>query len=103
MSVRIDADLRTKVGNVRDQRTRPTCLVFAVTAAHEVARQASEYLSTEYLFFAGVQRSHRNPNRGLSTNAVTEALRDEGQPVESSWPYLQMPPDAKNWKPPVVA
>ena len=103
MSVATDMDLRGKLGDVRDQGHRPTCLAFAASAAHEASRTATDFLSTEFLFFAGAQRSHRNPRRGLSTIAVAEALRTDGQPVESAWPYQSDNPDAATWKCPPIS
>jgi C1A family cysteine protease len=103
MSVMTDMDLRPTLGDVRDQSRRPTCLAFAASAAHEASRTSTDFLSTEFLFFAGAQRSHRNPKRGLSTTAVAEALRTDGQPVESAWPYQPDNPDAATWKCPVIS
>jgi C1A family cysteine protease len=102
MSVTIDVDLRDKLDCARDQGSRPTCMVFAVSAAHEFKRGASEYLSAEYLFYSGAQRTHKDPKQGLTRNAVRDALRHDGQPLETAWPYLEAPPDAADWKPPVT-
>lgn len=103
MTVMTDVDLRAELGEARDQRRRPTCLVFAVSGAHEASRKSAEYLSTEVLFYCGVQRSHRDPRRGLSRTAVGEALREDGQPVENAWPYLPDSPDAASWKLPAIS
>ena len=103
MTVVTDVDLRTELGEARDQRQRPTCLAFAISAAHEVSRKIPEYLSTEFLFYFGVRRSHGNPKRGLSCTAASYALRDDGQPVESAWPYLPDSPDASTWRVPAIS
>ena len=100
MSIIVDVDLRSKLGDTRDQRQRPTCLAFALSAAHEASRVSNDYLSTEFLFFSGAQRSHRDPSRGLTRTAVEEALREDGQPCEAAWPYRVEPPAAANWKAP---
>lgn len=100
MSITIDVDLRDQLGAARDQGTRPTCLVFAVSGAHEAKQKSSEYLSPEFLFFSGAQRSHKDPGRGLTRTAVREALVEDGQPTESAWPYLSKAPSTKDWKPP---
>lgn len=102
MSLAVDIDMRDRFGPPRDQRRRPTCLAFAASAAHEASRGDTEYLSTEALFYMGVQRTHKDPNRGLTLAAASEALRADGQPVESAWPYLLETPVAKDWKPPVL-
>src|SRR2546421_7994460 len=103
MTVVTDVDLRGELGEARDQRQRPTCLAFAVSAAHEASRKSAEYLSTEALFYCGAQRSHRDPKRGLSPTVVGETLKEDGQPVETAWPYLPDTPDAATWKLPAMS
>lgn len=100
MKMKVDLDLRKGLGVVRDQGSRPTCLAFAASAAHENKRSMSGYLSTEYLFFHSVQRSHREPNRGLTVAALTAALAGEGQPLESECPYRHNP--LTRWSPPMI-
>jgi hypothetical protein len=100
MSVTVDIDLRDKLCDARDQRQRPTCLVFAVSGAHEASRASNEYLSPEFLFYSGVHRSHKDPNKGLTRTAVLEALQHDGQPLESTWPYLEVTPAIAKWQPP---
>lgn len=100
MSVTIDIDLRDQLGEARDQGARPTCLVFAVSSAHEARRSASEYFSPEFLFYSGAQRSHKNPRLGLTPDAVRAALLHDGQPPETAWPYASATPDESTWKPP---
>lgn len=100
MSITIDVDLRDKLGAAREQGQRPTCLVFAVSAAHEFKRGTAEYLSPEHLHYAGAQRSHRDPAQALSRPFVRDALKDDGQPLEVEWPYEANAPAAKDWKPP---
>jgi len=100
MTVTIDVDLRDRLDVARDQGPRPTCVVFAVTAAHEFNRTANEYLSTEFLFYNGAHRTHRDPKQGLTRHAVRDALLHDGQPAEAEWPYAAHTPDASTWKPP---
>ena len=103
MSVIVDTDLRPLLGPARNQGQRPTCLAFAATAAHEASRNDVDYLSTEYLVFYGVQRSHRNPRRGLNQVSVAQALEYDGQPDEAAWPYSeQMPESVTTWTPPTT-
>jgi len=103
MTITVDVDLRGQFAGARDQGLRPTCLVFAVSAAHEAKRESRDYLSTEYLFYSGVQRTHQDPHKGLTRDAVRDALQNDGQPPETIWPYASTPPHAKNWKPPTLA
>ena len=102
MSICVDTDLRSLLGPARDQGPRPTCLAFAATAAHEVARHPSCYLSTEYLAFYGARRSHCTPERGLSPESVAQALEYDGQPAETVWPYSTEMPDFRTWTPPTT-
>src|SRR5947207_1154610 len=102
MSITVDVDMRSSLGPSRDQGRRPTCLAFAATAAHEASRPSAEYLSVEHLYYFGLQRSHRNPNRGLNKIAVTTALREDGQPLEPAWPYSADTPDQATWRAPTI-
>lgn len=97
MTVTVDIDLRPSLGVVRDQGGRPTCSAFATSAAHELHRGQAHYLSVEYLYFMGAQRSHQDPRRGLSLQAVCEALEHDGQPEDAAWPYSIVAPKKKSW------
>lgn len=101
MKITADLDLRSGFGAVRDQGPRPTCLAFAASAAHERKLSIAEYLSTEYLFFRAVQRSHCDPKRGLTVAALTAALAVDGQPMDTEWPYDKQPP-GPGWSAPVI-
>lgn len=86
---------------MRDQKDRATCLAFALSAAHAKHHSQADWLSVEYLFYHALQLMiDRDPSNGLTFAAGSDALRDEGQPEESSWPYqanvvlpLPKPPD----------
>ena len=93
-------DLRNSLGPSRDQGTRPTCLVFAATAAHEVGRGNPTYLCVEYLYFMGAKRSHGDPKRGLSPRSLRDALESDGQPEETVWPYTLRAPSSSVWAAP---
>src|SRR4051794_17516599 len=99
MTVQIDIDLRAELSPVGFQGPRPTCMAFATTAVHEQYRGKKKGLSVEHLFYAGAQRSHKSPRRGLSEIAVTAALGNDGQPTASAWPY-QLPEVKTPWTPP---
>ena len=102
MTITTTIDLRDHLGPARDQCQRPTCLVFASTAAHEAGTTGLKYLSTEYLFYAGAQRSHKDPMRGLSADVTREAMLCDGQPLELDWPYLLITPDIADWTAPPI-
>jgi len=105
VSLIVSCDLRKSFGDIRDQGTRPTCVAFAVSDAHAVARGPYEALSVEQLYFHAVRRtSGGHPNDGVSLTAALEALRHDGQSVEGGWPYLDaLPPDLATWIPPETA
>lgn len=82
--------MRALLSPVRDQGQRGTCVAFAVTAAHEVARAAgiavSEDLSEEALFW-GCKLIEGNWNSGTSFGSAAAAIGATGQPLEALWPY----------------
>ena len=97
MNVTIRLDYRPRLGPVRDQGGRPTCLAHASTTAHEHARGSTTALSPEYLhyFAAGNDSTHA----GVDFSNVSRALLDPGQPTETDCPYhVDEPPLA--WAPP---
>ena len=84
------ADMRALLPPVRDQGQRGTCVAFAVTAAHEVARAAgaavAEDLSEEALFW-GCKLIDGNWAWGTRFESAAAALAATGQPLEAIWPY----------------
>jgi C1A family cysteine protease len=84
------ADMRAVLPPVRDQGQRGTCVAFAVTAVHEVARAAgnkvSEDLSEEALFW-GCKIIDGNWNSGTTFDTAASAIGATGQPLEAQWPY----------------
>ena len=83
-------DLRVTLPPVLDQGARGTCLAFAVTAAHERARNlqrgANENLSEEMLYWR-CKRIDGDQRSGTSFASASQALMDSGQPCEDVWPY----------------
>ena len=86
-----DIDLRPLIGaNILDQATRPTCVAFATSAAHEGLRGGSgtecSNLAPEALWWhctmAGVTSAD-----GMLLNDIGLALDGPGQPELESWPY----------------
>jgi C1A family cysteine protease len=95
-------DLRPTLLPVRHQGSRRSCLAFASSTAHEHQAAFHEHLSVEYLYFHSVARTPgQNPNSGTTIDAVASALADEGQPVETAWPYSPAP--ITPWWPPVIS
>ncbi|BCG75957.1 peptidase C1 [Mesorhizobium sp. 113-1-2] len=96
-------DLRSMFGEVRDQGVRPTCLAFAVSDCHAAVRDGWDPLSAEFVFYHAQRRAGLLPNQGALLLHILEAIRDDGQPPETSWPYLaDLPEDLSHWGPPVV-
>jgi Papain family cysteine protease len=97
----IKSDLRALFGPIRDQGQRSTCLAFAASDVHSVLRGAWTPLSCEFLFYHAQQRANRIATQGALLSSILEALRHDGQPHETGWPYLlNLPTDLTNWVPP---
>lgn len=95
-------DLRTLFGPVRNQGARPTCLAFAASDLHAALRAGWSPLSCEFAFYQAQRRASRPPNKGALLRSMLEALREDGQPDESGWPYLSATPnDVVSWRPPL--
>jgi C1A family cysteine protease len=87
---------------VRQQGRRQSCLAFASSTAHEYRAGIAEHLSVEYLFYHAVERTPgKDPASGATLAAAAGALADEGQPVETAWPYTASP--VTPWTPPTIA
>jgi len=101
-SITIRHDLRDRFGPARDQGGRETCLAFAMSDAHAVARgNPWAALCCEYLFYHAKQRDGTPADEGTTIPAIRAALEHDGQPVESDWPYLAaLPADLSQWVPP---
>jgi Papain family cysteine protease len=101
MTVEVYRSLRNLFGPVRDQGARPTCLAFAASDAHAALRVGWEPLSCEFAFYCAQQRADRAPTVGTTLSDMLDALRHDGQPHESGWPYLaSLPADLAAWRPP---
>jgi len=103
MAVVIECDLRHLFGTVRDQGARPTCMAFAASDAHAAVRGGWEPLSCEYAYFHAVKRDGGRPEDGTTAGSMLVAIREDGQPPETAWPYLPTTPrDLATWKPPAT-
>ena len=101
MTVVIKSDLRGLFGPARDQGRRPTCLAFAASDAHAALRTPWAALSCEFAFYHAQRRAGRAPTTGALLPAMLTALRLDGQPIESAWPYLDtLPSDLGDYGPP---
>lgn len=102
MSVIISCDLRKQFGAVRDQKTRPTCLAFAVSDVHGSLLFPYLPLSVEYLYYHAVQlMPGRDPHTGINLTSARTSLKNSGQPGELDWPYqASLPSDLSLWAPP---
>lgn len=97
-----NVDLRPALQPVRHQGRRQSCLAFASSTAHEHRAGTGEHLSVEYLFYHAVARTAgADPSAGTTMMAAAAALADEGQPVETAWPYS--PVQTTPWAPPTIA
>lgn len=80
-------DQSGKFGNARDQGRRSTCLAFAASDAHAFSRGCPP-LSPEYAFYYAAQhclpRTHEN---GVTFQAMSFAISNNGQPFELHYPY----------------
>lgn len=83
-------DLRPLLPPVRDQGMRGTCVAFAVTSAHELARQGVigilEDLSEETLYWK-CKQIDGDQQSGISFGSASEALEQIGQPHAAKWVY----------------
>ena len=94
MKVEIEVDLRPKLGAIRDQGARPTCLAHATTAAHEKCRGSTTWLSPEYLHFFATG----GISSAVTFAKIADTLKGKGQPVDADCPYLSTDPPS-GWKP----
>ena len=70
-----------------DQETRPLCIPIVVTAAHEASRtQPPEPLAPDALWSSCVANGTAS-REGTTLEAVADALRTDGQPRLSDWPF----------------
>ena len=101
VSIVVDKDLRVSFGPARDQDPRPTCMAFAASDAHAGARSGWQQLSAEWAYYHALKRDGAAPHDGATMGGMLEALRLDGQPEETAWPYItKMFTDLKAWIPP---
>ncbi|MEP0068528.1 C1 family peptidase [Pyruvatibacter sp.] len=98
----LKTDLRPHLGPVRDQGQRPTCLAFALSAAHERHHNRVDPLSPEWLYYHTIQRTGDPVDAGLFADDAIKTLSADGQPEDAFWPYRTDPPSS-TWGPPADA
>lgn len=98
----VKIDLRGQFGPARDQGPRPTCMAFAASDSHSAARGTTESLSAEFAYYHAVRRkSSFEPHSGVSFSHIASAIHQDGQPLETAWPYLPaLPVNLNDWSPP---
>lgn len=87
----LDVDLRADTGvGVLDQGVRPTCVAFAVSAAHEALRtrsgHARDHLAPEAIWSQAVGAGNAS-QFGMPLDAAAGCLTGTGQPSLVDWPY----------------
>lgn len=81
-------DLRIQITQLKDQGRRGTCVACAATSAHELVRVEGVEFSIEYLHWASKRRDGLpRQSEGTTLEAAKDALGQDGQPLEASWPY----------------
>ena len=80
-------DLSSSFGQIRDQGLRPTCLAFAASSVHELARGRTRSLSVEALFSQCKRRDGLAATDGTTVTAAVAALASSGQCEDALWPY----------------
>ena len=98
--VSLQVDLRSEFGPARDQGPRPTCLAFTTSDTHAGLRPSWTPLSCEYVFYHAQKRAGRPINGGAVLRFMLEAVRLDGQPAESQWPYSFKAAAMHGWGPP---
>lgn len=84
---RPSVDLRPMLAPAINQGIRPLCIPITVTAAHETSRaQPPEPLAPDALWSRCVSIGTASRD-GTTLEAVTDALRTDGQPRLADWPF----------------
>lgn len=86
---KISVDLRNELPPVRDQGSRPLCLVFASSDLNSHVNNISLQLSVEYLaYYSYKDFANDDYSQGLTIPAVSQTLKKHGQPLEQLFPYI---------------
>jgi hypothetical protein len=104
--MQVNLDVSSRLGAVRDQGRRPTCVAFATSDLHAAARSPSFVaLCVEYLYYNACRLATPfDPHSGVTLDQILRAVDASGQPEEAHWPYLhQIPTDLNDYRPPAVS
>ncbi len=83
----MDVSIRAELPAVRDQGTRPTCLAFALTAAHGLLRPPPAYLElSEEMLHQNAKTIGRHSD-AITLTSAENALASVGQCLLSLCPY----------------
>lgn len=82
-----DHDYRKEQSAVRNQGDRPTCVGFAVSAAHEWMSDRRHVLSPEDAIWAGHQIGGPPAEPSTSVHWALTGLAKHGHASEKAWPY----------------
>lgn len=83
------SDYRLAQSPVRQQGERPTCVAFAVSAAHEWMAGEDAHRSPEDALWAGHQVLHIPGREETSVAAALQGLTSHEHASEGAWPYGQ--------------
>jgi hypothetical protein len=90
----VEIDFAWRLGDARDQGSRPTCLVFAASGLNAFANGVG-HLSAEFLCHHAAQLAPNwKPGRGFQMDEVLSAVAFPGQPLEEHYPYEPNIPEA---------
>jgi hypothetical protein len=101
--INFSVDMRNDMSPIRDQRRRPTCLAFAASDAHAaVHSKPMSDLSVEYAHYSACRRMPTfDPHSATTVTTMLDAIRLDGQPPETEWPYIEtLPTDISAYNPP---
>jgi hypothetical protein len=102
----VSLDVSSRLGAVRDQGRRPTCVAFVTSDLHAAVRSSLfAPLSVEYLYYSACRLSTPfDPHSGVTLDQILTAVETSGQPEELHWPYLnQIPSDLTKYCPPAIS
>jgi C1A family cysteine protease len=81
------SDRRPEQSPVRNQGDRPTCVGFAVSAAHDWTRACSDIMSAEDAIWAGHQTYSIPGTVATTVKHSLEGLNIRRHATETAWPY----------------
>jgi Papain family cysteine protease len=102
----VTLDVSSRLGAVRHQGRRLTCVAFATSDLHAAVRSAPfAPLSVEYLYYNACRLSTPfDPHSGVTLDQILGAVETNGQPEEEHWPYLdQIPTNLNDYRPPAIS